>query len=68
MADDADRASEILERAMANYQRRQPAISIRLKTCHECGVSIPAERLSIAPYAIRCLPCQRRHEVSHGRR
>lgn len=68
MADDADRAQAVLDHAMANYQRRQPAISLRLKSCRECGTSIPTERLSIAPYAIRCLPCQRRYEVSHGRR
>lgn len=56
MADDADRAQAVLDRAMANYQRRPPQVSIRLKNCRECGAPIGLERLSIAPYATRCLP------------
>lgn len=67
MADDADRAQAVLDHAMANYQRRPPQVSIRLKNCRECGAPIPLERLSIAPYATRCLPCQRQYELSHGR-
>lgn len=67
MADDADRAQAVLERAMVNYKRQPPQVSIRLKNCRECGAPIGLARLSIAPYAVRCLPCQRQHEVSHGR-
>jgi RNA polymerase-binding transcription factor DksA len=33
--------------------------------CVDCGVAIPFERLRAQPTALRCVPCQARHEKSH---
>lgn len=67
MADDADRAQAVLDRAMHQYRRPEPVVSLRLRQCRSCYEPIPLERLSVAPYATRCLPCQRLHELTHGR-
>jgi len=33
--------------------------------CSDCGCEIPFERLRAQPAALRCVPCQARHEKSH---
>jgi DnaK suppressor protein len=33
--------------------------------CATCDVMIPAERLRVVPFAIRCLHCQREYEICH---
>lgn len=65
--DAADRAAEILDRAMTRY--RPPAHYGRLDRvigrCTECGEDIGNARLKAMPYAQRCLPCQmvwKRHQ------
>ncbi len=30
--------------------------------CVDCGSAIPAKRLIVAPFAVRCLDCQKIHE------
>lgn len=34
--------------------------------CAGCGEPIPPARLAALPNAVRCLPCQRRHEGGRG--
>jgi DnaK suppressor protein len=31
-------------------------------TCTDCGSEIPFDRLRVEPWALRCVPCQGRHE------
>ena len=33
--------------------------------CVDCGCEIPFQRLQAQPTALRCVPCQARHETSH---
>ena len=33
--------------------------------CADCGCEIPFQRLQAQPTALRCVPCQARHEKSH---
>ena len=33
--------------------------------CIDCGCEIPLKRLQAQPTALRCVPCQARHEKSH---
>lgn len=30
--------------------------------CVDCGAAIPAARIAAAPFAIRCITCQKSHE------
>ena len=30
--------------------------------CEDCGKAIPAQRLAAIPYALRCVPCEEKHE------
>lgn len=30
--------------------------------CIDCGLPIPAERLAVQRYAVRCIDCQREHD------
>ena len=34
--------------------------------CIDCGVDIPDERLEVAPFAERCVPCQTAWESQHA--
>ena len=34
--------------------------------CTDCGVDIPDERLEVAPFAERCVPCQTAWESQHA--
>lgn len=69
MADDADRAGVVLERAEARYwQARRAArahVARRSDDCRDCGEPIEPRRLTAEPTAIRCTACQTQHE---GRR
>lgn len=58
--DDADRANDILDRAMANRQSRPPdAPRARvIGRCCACAGPIEPARLRIMPYAVRCITCQ----------
>lgn len=41
----------------------------RYGVCVECGRGIAARRLRALPFAVRCQPCEERHEAQgHGRR
>jgi len=31
--------------------------------CDDCGEKIPAGRLNVMPFALRCVDCQERHEI-----
>ncbi|HEX4984639.1 MAG TPA: TraR/DksA C4-type zinc finger protein [Burkholderiales bacterium] len=35
--------------------------------CADCGADIGYQRLTAEPSALRCLPCQQRHDRTHGR-
>lgn len=59
-ADPIDRADYVIEAERAN------GVAAVLSTmrgagqddCDECGMDIPKERRKVAPWAIRCAPCQ----------
>ncbi len=36
--------------------------------CEDCGEEIGADRLAVAPFARRCVPCQQGHERLRPRR
>ncbi len=36
--------------------------------CADCGADIPFDRLKAEPWALRCVPCETRHEAAPGRR
>ena len=36
--------------------------------CADCGAEIPFDRLKAEPWALRCVPCESRHEAAPGRR
>ena len=35
--------------------------------CRDCGAEIPFDRLRIEPWALRCVPCETRHETNSRR-
>lgn len=64
MADNADRATELLELRMAaalrDRQDQPPPITD--PECEDCGEDIPAARREALPWAARCVECQSVHE------
>lgn len=59
--DDADRAQQQMDRAMARFENRQQArpSPARLEpACTDCGDWIEPARLKVFPYAVRCAECQ----------
>lgn len=63
MADNADRAGELLEQRMAHALTgyRLPECNDD-PYCEECGEEIPAARREAAPWAATCIECQGRRE------
>lgn len=47
-------------------QARQRLADGRFGECVDCGEAIARARLDAQPWAARCLPCQERHERTHG--
>jgi DnaK suppressor protein len=45
---------------------RQRLAGGRYGACADCGADIPFSRLRASPGALRCLPCQDRHEKTHA--
>lgn len=68
MADSADRAQDIDERAMSRFARLDPApLRLRVGTdCVDCGDDIAPARLKIFPWALRCGECQGLLEQRRG--
>lgn len=62
--DDADRAGDILDRAMATYKNSSLQPRARsIGRCRDCGGVIEAGRLRAMPFAVRCIACQTEAET-----
>lgn len=64
MADNADFATDLLERRMesALAHRRLPTAPAANDECEECGDEIPAARREAVPWANTCIECQEINE------
>jgi len=51
---------ELHDQAVEAFRRLSEG---RYRTCASCGEPIPPARLSALPFALRCLPCQKRFEA-----
>lgn len=60
MADNADIASELIERRLegALSERVTPQAPANDPWCDDCGQPIPAARREAAPWATTCIECQ----------
>ncbi|EWG98533.1 TraR/DksA family transcriptional regulator [Halomonas sp. BC04] len=62
MADNADIATELMERRLAAAlasRRQTTAHLVVIETeCEDCGAEIPAARRQAAPWATTCIECQ----------
>ena len=62
MADDADRANDQADHALANILNNHPKfITMSLAECKECGEDIPARRQKLGGVS-RCFDCQNEFE------
>lgn len=69
MADEIDFA-EALSRAERDAGQARSSAALQQpgsEECVECGADIPEARRKAAPFALRCVPCQRIHEATHAR-
>ena len=58
MADDADRANEQVDHALANILNNHPKfITLSLAECKDCGEDIPVKRQKLGSVS-RCFDCQ----------
>jgi len=68
----ADLGQADLTRDLAEQRELQAAAKRiaedRYGVCADCGADIPFARLRANPGALRCLPCQGRHEKTHGQK
>ena len=74
MSDDIDRAQGIneihqAEALAAHFRNRRtlPAAAFASTTCEDCGEPIPEARQQASPGCIRCIGCQRGHEMTMKR-
>ncbi|RCV89693.1 TraR/DksA C4-type zinc finger protein [Billgrantia montanilacus] len=61
MADNADIATEIMERRLEGALANRPrwvGLDLAATECDDCGGEIPAARRQAAPWAITCIECQ----------
>ncbi|MCE8002564.1 TraR/DksA family transcriptional regulator [Billgrantia ethanolica] len=61
MADNADLATELMERRLAGALANRPAwigYDPAVTDCEDCGDEIPAARRQAAPWATTCIECQ----------
>ncbi|SDG21826.1 phage/conjugal plasmid C-4 type zinc finger protein, TraR family [Onishia taeanensis] len=60
MADNADIATEIMERRQSAALASRPALQDMATSpeCEDCGWEIPAARRRAAPWANTCIECQ----------
>jgi len=61
MADNADRATELMEQHLENALTQRPdwtGIDWARAECEECGDEIPAARREALPWARTCVECQ----------
>lgn len=76
MADDADRAADADERAMAQFQAQQARLVESLQgydprlpvQCVDCGEDVPEARLRAFPRTRRCVDCAAEVERQHRER
>lgn len=70
-------AADVLDKAntLAELERLSGVSAVRSKLsgngqdwCEDCGDTIPPERRKVAPWAVRCAPCQEIKELRarHG--
>ena len=78
--EDAQALSEMLQVLASQRNRGQKELVVRLDEaltrlaaapedaglCQECEEPIPPRRLEVMPWALRCAPCQARHEPKLG--
>ncbi|WP_444453151.1 TraR/DksA C4-type zinc finger protein [Rhodobacter capsulatus] len=64
---DFDRAEELAEaeRTAGVQVARSLVAADGQSICRDCGEEIDAERRAAAPFACRCIQCQRRFEKDH---
>ncbi|SDK70621.1 TraR/DksA family transcriptional regulator [Billgrantia gudaonensis] len=72
MADNADRAAELVERHLEGALASRPrfvGVDMAAADCEECGDEIPAARRQAAPWATTCIECQgiRERRARHAR-
>lgn len=61
MADNADIATELMERRLEQALANRPVwvgIDYAAVDCEDCGNEIPAARRQAAPWATTCIGCQ----------
>jgi phage/conjugal plasmid C-4 type zinc finger TraR family protein len=62
MADNADIATELMERRMEAALAKRPVwmgVDMAISpVCEDCGFEIPQARRSAAPWATTCIECQ----------
>ncbi len=59
---------EVVSRELANVENALSQIQNgKYGKCETCGCNIPAERLSVMPYATSCITCQRAAEQGGSR-
>lgn len=64
MADNADRAADVIQQSLdATLARRAQLVQTAIHDeCVDCGDEIPAPRRQAAPWATTCIECQGNRE------
>lgn len=69
--DDADRATDyqqrMIEHGIERARRERCEIAEGAVVCIDCGRPIPVARLSVVPWATRCVMCEARADVGSNR-
>lgn len=61
MADNADRAAELMEKRLEDSLANRPrwiGFDPGAADCEDCGAEIPTPRRQAAPWATTCIECQ----------
>lgn len=72
MADDADRAEEVVSRELdailgSRRVHQPPVVDTGERHCLDCGDCIPPARVFALPLVKRCVDCQELREVADAR-
>jgi len=71
MADNADRAAELMEKRLEDSLASRPrwiGLDPAAADCEDCGAEIPAPRRQAAPWATTCIECQSIREAKSKHR